>query len=911
VALTTTENAVQLANQIEVNPNLVFKLKKYNKLFGAAEISEYIRIGDPDLYIGDDWVIGGVRAIQDSSGYIQFNTGTSSKLTQKLDPSRAQGSTVTQMVVSLQDANEEISRLVSPGFELEEVLLTDAEIYIGPSKGAFPEDYVIVFRGVVQQYECGPGYINFILSSAEGKKSIPLFPKITANLETAVDYRSATIQDLFYENRDDVTNTVTVAYTDTGTAGSEFVSVVGTNISVAIDSGVSVAKDIRKAIENSPLSNQLVNVKITGDGDAVQFTQAPITLGSSSIIQLDDASMFVEPADALETFVRIDDEILGYTGIDYGLNQLTGVTRGAMGSIPALHNANQDVESVYQLVGNPLDIAVKLMLSGHGDFFAEDVPIKSFKLLPDGSSIDDAIIFDQIDIENVYGIAVGDLVTITGATNPSNNVVDAIVNEIGLVNDGSYMILSTPFIDENFTSAVAAFKSQFNTLPVGMSMLPAEVDVKQHLYIRDTYLSGLERELPISEENDGKDFIETQLYLPNACFSVPRKARSSVAYHVGPVAREKVQLIDASNVLNANQLKVTRSGVQNFANTIRYNYDYDIIKDDFKKRVPYDSPKSKARITKQEKNITINAKGVRSDLSGATESRQSSNRLLNRYALGAEYINGIKVHFGVGYTIEIGDIVAVDYASLKLTDFKTGTRNGEIRLMECINRSFDSKGGDSPVTLDLVNTVYSNNDRYGTISPSTRIGDGSTTTKLIMKKTFSTRPWQRESLKWNNYIGQDVIVRNEDWSIIYDTTISGFDTNDPQGMLVSPALPTAPTNDWVIQCPNYPDDIDPRVLEFWKNRHAFVGHVFPIASGASQTVFTLASAYPGLPFVGSVVRIRNEDFSDDSFNAGEITVTDVSGLVITVDTPIGFIPNSSHVLELIGFPDLQQCYRVT
>lgn len=903
MALPISENAEQLSKQIEVHPNMVFKISGFSTLFGAAEISEYIRIGDPGLLIGDSWVIGGVRLMSDQSTYISFNSGATTRITQKLDPSRAQGSTVTQMVVSLLDKNNDISKLVSPGLEVTEILLRDCELAVGPKEGSYPQDYSTIFRGQIQQIEAGAGYVNLVLTSAEGKKAIPIFPKIVSKTASPVNYRSATIGDLFFQNREDVTNTVTITLANDGVAGSETVSAAGTAITVHMQSGISTATQIRKAVEGSDLSNQLVTCKITGTGSTPQVASGPTTLGSSTTIVLTDASLLAVPGDALECFVKIDDEILKYTGKSG--NTLTGVTRAEMNSTAALHATNKDVSSVYRVTGNPMDIALKTMLSKGPTYFASDVAIKSFNLLPDTTRIDDAIIFDRIDVAELYGVQPGDLVTITGATNPANDVTDAIVNEVGQVNDGSYIILSTPFIDEGTTSAVCKFKSQFNVMPIGMGMTPVEVDVKQHLFIRDTFLPVANRAIIAIEENNGKDWIEMQVYLPAACFSVPRKGRSSVAYHIGPIAREKVVTLDATNVTNAPALKVSRSSSQNFANTIRYNYDFDPVANKFQSIKPVQSSKSLAKVTAQEKNITIESKGTTTALNGPTEVSQTANRLLNRYQYGAEYINGIGLMFGDGYTIEIGDIVAVDYKSLQLTDFKTGTRSGEIRLMECLNKVIDNRTG--AVSLDLVNTVYNTNDRFGLISPSTRVGIGSTTTKIILKKTFSTKHFQRESLKWRNYIGQDVMVHSPDWSTVYTTKIISFDTNDPQGLLVSPGLPSAPTEDWIVSPPLYPSDTDPRIQAFWKNRHAFISWTLNVASGASQTVFTLASAPTGIPFKGSTIRVHSADFTNDS---GDVTVTDVTGLVVTVDTALGFVPNSTHLVDLIGFPDGQPAYRI-
>lgn len=902
MALPITERADQLSKQIEVQPNIVFKIDGIDRIFGAAEISEYIRIGDPDLYIGNDWVIGGVRLIENQGSYISFQNGSSTRITQKLDPSRAQGSTVTSMVISMIDKNEEISGMIAPGVQVTDVLNRNCVVSIGFKNGSYPQDYTVVFRGIIQKLEAGPGVINFILASAERKKVPAIFPSLQAEMTTPLDFRSATIQDIFYQNREDVTNAVTITYADTGVAGSENVIVSGSDITVQMEAGVSTAKQIRKAIEDQA-SNQLVTTKITGTDTNVQNAQASTPLGSGSTITVDTTDGFVEPIDVLRTFLRIDDEIVEYDSI--AGNQFAGITRGAMGSTPALHQAGKEVKAVYELTDNPMNLALKIMLSKGPEFFAEDLPIQAFNLLPSGDRIDDAIIFDQIDVQELYGIQEGDLITIENADNPSNNGVDLIVNEVGLVNDGSYIITSQSFIDESLSAATVKFKSQFNVLPVGMGMTPSEVDVGQHLFLRDTFLSQYTLAVIAQDEKNGKDWIEKEIYLPAACFSVPRKGRSSVSYHIGPLAREKVVTLDTSNVQNAKSLKVLRSTDQNFANRVNINYDYDPVSNEFLKPFTLDNPDAIEQLNNYESVIEINSKGLSSNFSAATIAQQTARRMLGQYALGAEYINGVEIHFGSGYTVEIGDVMAVDYSSLQLTDFETGTRAGRTKLMEVRNKILDNKTGK--VSVDLVNTVYASDDRFGLISPSSRTTVGSTASKLLLRKSWSTKSFQRESLKWRNYIGQDVIVCAPDYSLIYETTITGFDTAEPQGMLVDPPLPTPPGDDWVIKNPNYPTDTDPRVLEFWKIRHAYFSHQLQVDTGASQTEFTLLSSPAEIPFVGSSIRVHTYDYSDDS---GDVKVIDVTGLTITTNKPLGFIPGPTHYVDLIGFPDKQPAYRI-
>lgn len=905
MALPLTEVAKQLAAQTEIKPNIVLEIEGLSTIFGAQAINSYIRIGDPNLFIGNDWVIGGFRLMDDTADYISFSNGTTERISQKLDPSRAQGSTVTSMTVSLLDKNGEISEIVSPGFILEDVLGRNAKVSLGFSDSGYPDDYSVIFRGVIQTYEAGPGYINLLLNNTEEKKRVPLFSGVRSKLTANVDFRSVTIQDIFYQNREDVTNVVTVQYLAGGTAGSENVTVIGTNIQVQIQNGVSTASQVRKAIENDPDANQLVTLKITGSGSNPQTTTGVITLASSTSIDVENASLFYEPQDndAMMTYLKIGDEVINYDSISS--NTFQNCIRAQFDTDGALHKIGAEAEQIIRLQGNMIDIALKIMLSGGPTYYAENVEIKGIGYYDPLTIVDNAIFFDRINIIEEYGVAKGDFFTITGATNLSNNVVDSVIEEVGLSNDGSYIILSDTMINEAGGSAIGKFKSQFNTFgDFGLKMKPSEVDVNQHLFIRNTFLPVAPVDIRTREVESAKEFLEKHCYLEYACFSVPRKGRSSIAYHIGPLAYEKVVEANVNNVPNASSLKVARSTSENFYNTVEYQYDYNPVTNEYETVQPYERTQSKTRIPVGDKVFKIESKGLRSDADADALSARSARRLLNRNQFGAEYIKGMQIHPGDGYAIEIGDLIAVDFGSLQLTDFSTGNRLGGTKLMEVLNATKGTKSGN--ISLDLVNTAFNLNDRLGLISPSSVTDAGSTTTKLILQKSYTTRSFQRESAKWSNYLGQNIEVCSPDFSTIYETNIVSFDNNTPQGMLINPALPVAIGSEWIIRAPRYPTSTDKEINKFWKLRHAYWTHQLRVASGASQTQFTLVSSPANIPFVGSVIRLHNYDFS---IYSQEVTVTNVSGLTITVDNPLGFVPSSEYV-ELIGFPDGDPAYRI-
>jgi len=815
--LQLTDAAKAASQKINVQPNIVFRLVKYEKLFGADDIAEYIRIGDPDLYIGNDWVIGGVRSIQNQSPYISFNTGsggTTTALTQKLSPDRKEGTTITSMVVSLIDKNEEISRLISPGFELEDVLGTEVEVYLGFKDTAFPEDYEIIFRGLVNDIESGPGFVNFLLSSVEDKK--------------------------------------------------------------------------RRAI--------LIQ--------SVTELASPVPVGPISTVTVVDASQFILPINgpdglpdtSVTGIFQIQDEIFSYTGKSG--NTLTGVLRARFGTSEQAHPVEKEVKRGVRIQGSGMDLALKIMLSGWQSHWISGVQIKNFNFLNSVDNVPNALFFERVNLKKQYGLTVGDYVSTTGSAFGANNVSLKQILEITETNEGSYCILDgVSFVNEVSTSATASFRSKYDSLPIGCKMTPAEVDVEQHERLKTFFLSGFVFDIRDGFEiQSAKTLLDQELYAPMACFAIPRQGRASVTYSIGPFADQSIKIIDVSNVMNASGLRLKRSISTNFHNTIKYAYDHDPLKNEFLRVQTFASSASKSQIPIGDKVLEIQSKGLRTG-AGASLIENSANRLLTRYQFGAEYISGVRMVFGDGFPLEIGDIVLVDYGSLKLTDTSTGDRAGGRKFMEVLNKSMNIRTGE--VVIDLVNTSFQEGDRFATISPSSKVAVGATSSRLPLKRSFASGQFQIEARKWLEYIGEEVLVYNPNWTYSESTKIQSVSV-DPMVILVSPALSFVPSENDIVALVSYPTDGDPKTNEVMKLIHAYLCAVSPIVAGISQTEIEVAPSQISKFVVGNLIKIHNSNFTLESPVARITSVNNVTNRVV-FDVPTSFTILSSHFAITTGF----------
>jgi hypothetical protein len=822
MALELTDRARLEAERTSIEPQLVLEIEGVDTVFGAVEILKYIRIGDPGLYIGNDWVIGGLNAVENQEEFISLQ-GTGTSIQQQLRPDQGSVSSVSSILVQLIDKNQILTEIISPGVIVEEILGRRAKLWLGFRKTAWKEDYVKVFGGIIDDVIAGAGFVQLNISHPDQKKRQTLFVKKKTTLSTS-------------------------------------------------------------------LNNSALSVPIT---NASTIFDTPVTGPSGSI----DTS--------IRYYVRINDEIIRYTGATS--THLTGCTRAQLGTSAASHSANDQAESFYVLEGALTDLALKLMLSGVNDYYRDAIAVENFNVVDPFLNVPNSIFFEGVNIEEEYGLVAGDYFTTTGAANGANNVTLKQITAIEVTNDGSYLIASSvAFVDETDSAAVIKFRSQYDTLGIGCAMTPEDVDVEEHHYWRDLILSTYEYRFYVKEEINAKDFIEKQIYAPYGAYSIPRKAKASMGYHIGPIPRDELPVFDKDNIRKPQEIKLRRTIAKNFANTIIYGYDQDALEDKFLSGLVYRDETSRNRIDVGVKPMTFQAEGIRTDLEGAANTALASERLLGRYRFAAEFFEGLKAFFKGAFNVEPGDLALMDFEDLGVANTRDGNREKPAKFFQVYNKSTDLKTGD--IKLELVDTAFESNERYGIISPSSVIAVSGSTTYAYIQDTPTEGPLYPgdEPRKWENYIGLPVLVHDENFTFQEEVVFTGFDAGDRYKMLFDTPLSTPVVAGWIIDIPTYSASLLPKINRRYKLFHPHLSPLVPITAGTSQTVFTIGAGDVGKVQEGFPARVHNENFTDFS---PEVTIASIVGTTVTVSAALGFTPTSSHFLQLLGFPDGDPCYR--
>jgi len=627
---------------------------------------------------------------------------------------------------------------------------------------------------------------------------------------------------------------------------------------------------------------------------------------SVTTIVVNLATGYIEPGDVQRSFLLIDEEIIEYTTITLATNTFTGITRGALGTTAAAHDDDAQVQSFYTLSGGALDLALKIMLSTSGEF-SIDNPVTRFVKVTNTLTVANGILLAP-RIKEDLGLELGDLVTITGASNGANNVTAAVIAQFQIIPSGTVVTLTgVSLVEEIDSSAVASFKSQFDLLPEGCGMKPSQVDVAQHIRLRDFFATALPDYLLYIKDtiSTAKEFLVDEVYKPQGFYQVPRKGRASVNITQPPLVLEELIEITDENVLKASQNSMDRQLNKNFFNNVVYAFDIDELEDKFRAGTLVFSERSRARIPNVgNKTLKIESRGLRDDAATRNFIENQSRRFSDRYQFAAESIR-VKVNYKTGFNIEISDVVLFGNSGLQIPDINNGTRDFEPRLMEVINKSINLKGGPTPVTLTLLDTGFGIDGRFFVISPNSFIASGATTTNIPLKASFGTTAFEVEGAKWVNFVGQQIRVRNQGYTFDETVRFIQFLPGAPSTLVVSPALSSPPPEDFLVDLPDYADS---ELQQKMKTIHGFIDPVVTVVSGISTTSFTVSLANSLLFFVDAFIRVHSVDFTDNSTpgtvdDDAQVVSVDTGTGIIVVTKDLGFTPVAGNIVDLIGFAE--------
>jgi hypothetical protein len=500
----------------------------------------------------------------------------------------------------------------------------------------------------------------------------------------------------------------------------------------------------------------------------------------------------------------------------------------------------------------------------------------------------------------------GDTAIISGGANAGTRLVVSTVN----TDLGAYIIVDgANLTTEGAVGATISLLSKYAVLPkyVGLEMTPDQVDVAEFESKYNQFSSSLfEYDFFIKDQVNGNEFINEQILYPSGAYSLPRKAKTSIGLTLPPLNQLETKVLDDSNIQSPGQLKIDRNISKNFYNAVVYKYNKDEVTEKYAKGKIRQSSDSTNRIRIANKTLTIESDGIKQDANFTGKFDIQAKRFLNRYQYAAESIS-VEVDYGTGFAVELGDSVILDGRELNLSDTKdeNASRTFQPRLFEVQNKVLNLKG--TPIKLDLVDTAFSLNGRYGVFSPSSKVDAGSTTTTIVLKDSFGTvLTLNAESFKWVNYLGYKVRVRSADYTFDEEVTLSSIDPTNDNAIIVSPALSAPPSENYIVDIVTYPAGTDATEQSIYKNIFCYWNNQLSVLTGVSGTVFTVSAPTAALLAVGYTIKIHDDTYTNDS---EDTTITDITGTTITVADDLGFTPAVDYKIEVLTWPDNGAGYR--
>lgn len=815
-------------------------------LLSNRPIYTRVRYGDPGIRYGQSGLVyGGLRRLENVRQLINWDQSNLS-LAQRLEPEQGRGS-VSMISLSFTDKDAYMTRVISPGVIVDEIMGRSVEVYIGYEEISYPEDYIKVFRGRITDVKAPPAQVNMQFSDPNFNRRQTAF--ITAK---------------------------------TKLAGNLLVG----DTSIPVLDGVDFHKPILGP-------DGLYDVPNPWDQDGTYNTLAPRTTGVRTFLKIDDEWIEYGP--------------LG-VGTNLFLNVLRGA-RGTVAATHAIGadvmagveitDNCMELALKTQLSGwaGPWlsDVTVYSVMRTF-DLALGDQP-RAF-ILPGG-----------VDAKRDYGLVDGDYITTSGFGVSGNNDTFRIVRFAELNEEPNRLVyVDKDLTPEYPTTGKMAFRSQYDTYPstCGVKLTPQDVDADAHVTLRDNFLSGQENSYRffLTSEETVKSFIETEIYLPVSAYSLTVRGKLSVGYHIPPLGNTQLVFLTKDNIKNPEMIQPQR-GLNNrkFFNELDIDYDFDDTGQpvSFFRAVDADSL-SRYKVSS---TLPVRSRGTRTDLGSPNEFTRRARRFFSRYSNAATIIE-CKVNWGTGIQIEAGQTVALkDEGDLKISNFATGERNLGTQLFEVLDRDLNIKGGDVPLKL-ISGLRYDVNDRFAVISPSSEVDSGSES-YLILRDSFGAQFPGDEMRKWRNLVGQKIVMHDENYTYYQETTLLRLDAVNNYKMYIT-GFSVAPPyfTDMIIDIPRYPHNASKTQGALYKQIFAHFGPYVQIVSGASPTQFDVGAGDAPDFFIGAKIRVHKEDYSTAS---SEVTVIAVLGTTITVSAALGFTPDNTYFVTGIGFLDKQGSYR--
>lgn len=161
-------------------PVIIVKIDGVADLLASNTVYRKIRYGDPIKYGDAALVYGGLTPLEGVRSYLNMD-GSSLTISQTIEPEQGRGS-VSQLTLAFIDKDQYMTRLLSPGFLVDEILGREVEVFLGYQELAYPSDYFRIYRGYITGVGDQAGNVTLSISDPNFKTRQETFLASTTTL---------------------------------------------------------------------------------------------------------------------------------------------------------------------------------------------------------------------------------------------------------------------------------------------------------------------------------------------------------------------------------------------------------------------------------------------------------------------------------------------------------------------------------------------------------------------------------------------------------------------------------------------------------------------------------------------------------------------------------------------------------
>lgn len=891
-----SETTTALSQQVNKTPTLVLEIEGSQYIYGSNTIKEYIRWDDPRVRWDDpSYTWDGTIEREDSRPYISMQDSTKS-ISQQLLIEKGGAGSIPSITIALIDYRGEVAEDLSFN-QIGDPLGKRASVSVMLG-GVYPNDANRIFEGYVDDITYKPGLIEVNIAHPSNETRQPLFEKLETRLTQKLSYKNLETSDIEFRQKANLLSTTAeleiVSQVGQINGKDTAVSLVSNTLTITFNSSASPSvkvKDIIDIVNNSSAVSGYVEAILTGGSEVVAYTY-PLTLFTTdTIVNVENTNPFNESVDSLTSYIRINDEIMEVVA---KTDTTFEVIRGARGTVPANHEVDDDVNSAYGLIGLPIDLALKLLLSKTGNEFRSSVyTITSIQYVSTSETIQGAFILDNDDIQFNSSLVIGDLINIPSGLNAGTYVISGF----GKINGGrSYILTDSILVTETSTDITLSYRSKWNILTTGLGLDINQVDVAEFESQAALFsASFIQYDFLLQDTIDNvKEFIESELFRPQALYYLPKGSKISCKYTTPPFSSETLPVLNTLNIEGMSKVVFKRALHKYFKNVLVYSYNPDPVEDKTRDKIILQSESSFNRIDRGIKKETITSQGLRRSNETLQVINTAGLKYLNRFKYGSRWIENVNVTYSVGIKLQVGDTVFFGGEDTLLVNLETGARDFPLAQYEIINLDHDYSKGS--VKVSLLETGFSTDGLFGVVSPSSLVSLGSTTSRLILTdRIYETEDTERETDKWSSYLGRVVRVYSQDYTRDETVTLVSIDPQNKDAVTLNPSLSFIPQVGDVMELAevdNYTigDDNLLRLKYVWAMPSV------EITSVVDSQIFDVDNV-DGLE-IGMEINVHSDDYTRDS----ETRIIDgIVGLTITLNNSLDITPQIGDRLEVYSY----------